>query len=293
MTEENSAMHNSMIANPKKIKKTSNILEDITEDDADNKVLHNSDIQSFNMMSDNEEGVKLNSDIPINSSVKRLSSRNSSRKSNRRRSSPDYPRPNENIIKAELLNKINVLKARGKIPHDKCDFDINTPLSIIESHFNYYSKKAEMGKAVNTYRMGLMFIINMLEMGSNKFDVMGIDLSGWSQKVDNDQENLDEIFQDLFEKYGGAGGEMAPEMRLLFALIGSAVSVQISNTMIKTMGGKPSSGDINPISNIMSSMFGGGSKKTAKPVKSPPDSPIQTKKKSQIDDILNSINNEL
>ena len=50
-------------------------------------------------------------------------------------------------------------------------------------------------------------------------------------------ENLndyDEIFEELGEKYGGEGEAMAPEIRLLLTLAGSAFMFHLTNTMFKS-----------------------------------------------------------
>ena len=60
-----------------------------------------------------------------------------------------------------------------------------------------------------------------------------MNLDGWGESVNENLNDYDEIFEELNEKYGG-GGEMAPELRLLFTLAGSAFMFHLSNTMFKS-----------------------------------------------------------
>jgi len=68
---------------------------------------------------------------------------------------------------------------------------------------------------------------------NNKFDPFSVKLDGWSESVNENLNDYDEIFEELNEKYGG-GGDMAPEIRLLFTLAGSAFMFHLSNTMFKS-----------------------------------------------------------
>ena len=79
------------------------------------------------------------------------------------------------------------------------------------------------------------------EFLNNKFDPFSIKLDGWSESVNDSITDFDEVFEQLYEKYGG-GGEMAPELKLVMMLGGSAFMFHLSNTMFKS--NIPNMGDI-------------------------------------------------
>ena len=79
----------------------------------------------------------------------------------------------------------------------------------------------------------LMACVTGLEFLNNRFDPFSVKLDGWGESVNENVSDYDEIFEELNEKYGG-GGEMAPELRLLFTLGGSAFMFHLSNTMFKS-----------------------------------------------------------
>ena len=61
-----------------------------------------------------------------------------------------------------------------------------------------------------------------------------VNLDGWSESVNENIFDYDEIFEELYAKYGGTDTEIAPEIRLLFALGSSAFMFRLQNTMFKS-----------------------------------------------------------
>jgi hypothetical protein len=79
----------------------------------------------------------------------------------------------------------------------------------------------------------LMAVINGIEFLNNKFDPFDIKLDGWSDQVNENIGDYDDIFSELHEKYKSKA-TMAPELKLLFQLGGSAMMVHLTNTMFKS-----------------------------------------------------------
>jgi hypothetical protein len=78
-----------------------------------------------------------------------------------------------------------------------------------------------------------MAIVTGLEFLNNKIDPFDIKLDGWSEQINENINDYDEIFAELHEKYKSKG-KMAPELKLLFQLGGSAIMVHMTNTMFKS-----------------------------------------------------------
>jgi len=68
---------------------------------------------------------------------------------------------------------------------------------------------------------------------NNKFDPFDLKLDGWSEQVNENIDEYDEIFAELHEKYKSKA-QMAPELKLLFQLGGSAIMLHMTNTMFKS-----------------------------------------------------------
>jgi hypothetical protein len=79
----------------------------------------------------------------------------------------------------------------------------------------------------------LMAVINGLEFLNGRFDPFDIKLDGFSEQVNENITDYDDIFGELYEKYKSKA-TMAPEIKLLFQLGGSAMMVHMTNTMFKS-----------------------------------------------------------
>jgi hypothetical protein len=79
----------------------------------------------------------------------------------------------------------------------------------------------------------MMALITGAEYLNNKFDPFDVKLDGWSESVNEGICDFDEVFEELAEKYGGKS-EMAPELKLLMMLGGSAFMFHLTNTMFKS-----------------------------------------------------------
>jgi hypothetical protein len=78
-----------------------------------------------------------------------------------------------------------------------------------------------------------MTAITGLEFLNNKFDPFDLKLDGWSEQINENIDDYDEIFGELHEKYKSKA-KMAPELKLLFQLGGSAIMLHMTNTMFKS-----------------------------------------------------------
>jgi hypothetical protein len=78
-----------------------------------------------------------------------------------------------------------------------------------------------------------MACINGIEFLNNRFDPFDVKLDGWSEQVNENLTDYDEIFGELYDKYKSRAS-MAPELKLLFQLGGSAMMVHMTNTMFKS-----------------------------------------------------------
>ena len=87
----------------------------------------------------------------------------------------------------------------------------------------------------------LISVVTGMEFLNTKFDPFSIKLDNWSEQVNESIHDYDDIFEELYEKYKEKG-QMAPELRLLFTLFGSAFMFHLSNTMFKSA--LPGVGDI-------------------------------------------------
>jgi len=107
--------------------------------------------------------------------------------------------------------------------------------SILEMKGEYETHVAEREKKNSVKFQGkmLMACITGMEFLNNKFDPFDVKLDGWSEQINENINDYDDIFSELHEKYKSKA-TMAPELKLLFQLGGSALMVHMTNTMFKS-----------------------------------------------------------
>ena len=133
--------------------------------------------------------------------------------------------------KIDLLYKFKKLETQGI--RTTMNYNMNSHLEDMRNEFIKLKKQREMDNAVKFQRKMLMACVTGVEFLNGRFDPFSVKLDGWGESVNENLNDYDEIFEELNEKYGG-GGEMAPEIRLMFTLVGSAFMFHLSNTMFKS-----------------------------------------------------------
>jgi len=133
--------------------------------------------------------------------------------------------------KFKYLRKLEALEKKGVELSKKYTMDS----SLQEMMGEYETIMDEKSKQNSIKFQGnmLMAIINGMEFLNGKFDPFDIKLDGWSEQIQENITDYDEIFGELHEKYKSKAS-MAPELKLLFQLGGSAMMVHMTNTMFKS-----------------------------------------------------------
>lgn len=145
---------------------------------------------------------------------------------------------NDNKSKGDVLKekfhykrKLEELEKRG-IELSK-RYTLDSPLSEMKSEYEAHVEEREKKNSVSFQGRMLMAAVTGLEFLNNKFDPFDIKLDGWSEQVNENIDDYNEIFEELHEKYKSKA-KMAPELKLLFQLGGSAIMLHMTNTMFKS-----------------------------------------------------------
>ena len=133
-----------------------------------------------------------------------------------------------------------------------------------------------------------------MEYLNKRFDPFDIKLDGWSESINTNITDYDEIFESLYDKYK-TQAEVSPELKLMLMVTGSAFCFHLSNTFLKnSLPGMDQVLKQNPeiIQNIFSGMTGVNTKKEQ--VFPPPNSSVPPKREgmtgpSNLNDILNGL----
>ena len=133
--------------------------------------------------------------------------------------------------KIDLLYKFKKLNDQGV--RTSTNYNMNSNLDDMRNEYIKLKKQRDSTNSVKFQRKILMAAVSGAEFLNSKFDPFDVKLDGWSESVNESVEDFDEVFEQLYDKYGG-GGDVAPELKLVMMLGGSAFMFHLSNTMFKS-----------------------------------------------------------
>ena len=133
--------------------------------------------------------------------------------------------------KFEILRKLEGLESKGATLSKK--YNMESDLNEMKGEYEFLINEKEKQNAIKFQGKVLTTMITGLEFLNSKFDPFDIKLDGWSEQLNENVEDFDEIFGELHEKYKSKA-KMAPEIKLLFQLASSGIMIHMTNTMFKS-----------------------------------------------------------
>ena len=133
--------------------------------------------------------------------------------------------------KFKILRKLEALEKKGVEFSRK--YTMESSLAEMQGEYETIVEEKNKKNSMKFQGNMLMAIINGVEFLNSRFDPFDIKLDGWSEQVNENIQDYDDIFGELFEKYKSRA-TMAPELKLLFQLGGSGIMVHMTNTMFKS-----------------------------------------------------------
>jgi hypothetical protein len=145
----------------------------------------------------------------------------------------------EDVQKAkfDLLCKFERLRDKGvKIPKI---FSMSSDYDEMKYEYDRLIHQRKMSNSVKMQRQMLVTFCSGLCFLNGKFDPLGVHLDGFDEHVNDNINDYDDIFEELYEKYKESA-EMAPELKLMMTLGGSAFMYHLSNSVFKSAMPNPS-----------------------------------------------------
>ena len=133
--------------------------------------------------------------------------------------------------KFKVLRRLEALEKKGVELSKK--YNMESPLQEMMGEYETIMEEKSKQNSVKFQGNMLMAVINGIEFLNGKFDPFDVKLDGWSEQIQENITDYDDIFGELHEKYKSKAS-MAPELKLLFQLGGSAMMVHMTNTMFKS-----------------------------------------------------------
>jgi len=144
----------------------------------------------------------------------------------------DIPKTYEEILreKQKCLDDIKRLIKRYKFDTMK-EMTLSTPLEEIRSERERLKRERDMNQSLKFQRKILIALSAGVEWLSCKKGFSTMDK--WSESVMENIDDYDEVFEELFDKYN-TKVSIAPEMKLLGLVFGSAAMHHFSNSLFKS-----------------------------------------------------------
>jgi len=164
------------------------------------------------------DGFKSFTEIPVNPEIK----------------VPEKPKLTGNALLKEKFNylrKLEALEKKGIALSKK--YSMESSLDEMKGEYEMLKSEREKDNSKKFQGKMLMAFVSGIEFLNNKFDPFDLKLDGWSEAVNENMDEYDDVFGELHEKYGGKT-KVAPELKLLFMLGGSGLMLHMTNTMFKS-----------------------------------------------------------
>jgi hypothetical protein len=133
--------------------------------------------------------------------------------------------------KFKYIKKFEELEKKGVSTTKK--YNMDSDLNEMIGEYESIVAEKEKSNSVKFQAKMLMACITGIEFLNNKFDPFDLKLDGWSEQINENIDEYDDIFAELHEKYKSKS-KMSPELRLLFQLGGAATMIHMSNTLFKS-----------------------------------------------------------
>lgn len=133
--------------------------------------------------------------------------------------------------KFKFLRKLEALEKKGVELTKK--YNMESDLAEMQGEYEMIMEEKTKQNSVKFQGNMMMAVINGIEFLNNRFDPFDIKIDGWGEQINENINDYDDVFGELYEKYKSKA-TLAPELKLMFQLGGSAMMVHMTNTMFKS-----------------------------------------------------------
>lgn len=136
------------------------------------------------------------------------------------------------IAKREVYRNLQKLKDKGvRIPH----FTEESDLDEMKDFYEDTSKDLRRRAGVRTLRKAITTGSSIVEFVFGKWNPLNLELEGWSESVNENITDFDDVFEEFAEKYFKDRSKLPVEIRLVGLILWSALSFHFTQQMAKRM----------------------------------------------------------
>ena len=136
------------------------------------------------------------------------------------------------LMKLDMVRKLAELTEKGVVLTQ--NYNMESDFKVMKYEWELHTKIREKHNTVLFLRDGCLSLVEGAEtVNRSYFNKFGLELDGWSDKVNKKSEQLYDVFGDLYENWGGPNRKMPPELMLCGILGLSAVKTHMINKALK------------------------------------------------------------
>ena len=172
--------------------------------------------------------------------------------------------------KADLINKLGRLEKKGFAVNKRLNAYSN--VEELRSEVKRITYSIDVEQSIRFSRRMLVACVTGLEFLNKRYNPFEIQLEGWSESVMENVDDYDGVFEELYVKYRSKVN-VAPEVKLIMMLGGSAMMFHLTNSMFKSV--MPNMNDVmkqNP--DLVKNMMAAVQNTTRAPTGPPTDGPV-------------------
>lgn len=136
--------------------------------------------------------------------------------------------------KHDILFRMNRMGTRGG--KQSRPMTVNDSLEELRCECERMQREIETDKSVKFQRSLMTSFATGVECLNARWNFAGLKLDGWSQSIQDDLDNYDEVFEELHAKYA-TKSTMPPEIKLVMMVASSAFMFHMSKSMFSTVPG--------------------------------------------------------
>jgi hypothetical protein len=134
--------------------------------------------------------------------------------------------------KSDLLNKLARLEKKGFAVNKRLNAYSN--VDELRSEVKRITYSIDVEQSIRFSRRMLIACVTGLEFLNKRYNPFEIQLEGWSESVMENVDDYDGVFEELYVKYRSKVS-VAPEVKLIMMLGGSAMMFHLTNSMFKSV----------------------------------------------------------
>lgn len=136
--------------------------------------------------------------------------------------------------KHDLIFRMNRMCTRGG--KQSRTMTVNDSLDELRCECERMQREIETDKSVKFQRSLMTSFATGVECLNARWNFAGLKLDGWSQSLQDDMDNYDEVFEELHAKYS-TKSVMPPEIKLVMMVASSAFMFHMSKSMFSSVPG--------------------------------------------------------